>query len=228
MSSTELVIGGSDDTIIKEFIREKITSDNLNKLANHYICDKGDTYSCAHNYVQHYEKYFHSIRHNPIKLLEIGVAQGSSLKMWASYFTNCQIDGIDINPLCKDVCKDFDNINIIISDAASYKSPESYDIIIDDGSHLASDITNSFNIFFPKMKSGSIYIIEDLYSCTNPEYIKHFFKFIYRHDNNLEKFVEQNLRHHIDNFFLKLQENNIKYEKYWNEKSTGEICFIHK
>ena len=38
---------------------------------------------------------------------------------------------------------------------------KSFDIIIDDGSHLLSDIVKSFNFFFQYLNSGGYYIIED-------------------------------------------------------------------
>lgn len=39
-----------------------------------------------------------------------------------------------------------------------------FDIIIDDGSHVSSDIIRTFALYFPKLKSGGTYIIEDLHA----------------------------------------------------------------
>ena len=42
-----------------------------------------------------YDDYFSALRDSPIVLLELGVAQGESLKTFASYFENGRIIGID-------------------------------------------------------------------------------------------------------------------------------------
>jgi hypothetical protein len=38
------------------------------------------------------------------------------------------------------------------------------DIVIDDGSHLVSDVVSSLNFLFPHLSEGGIYIIEDLHA----------------------------------------------------------------
>lgn len=46
--------------------------------------DKGG----PHNYIVKYEQLFEPIRHEPVNILEIGVALGGSLALWAEYFPN--------------------------------------------------------------------------------------------------------------------------------------------
>src|SRR5690606_41306911 len=36
------------------------------------------------------------------------------------------------------------------------------DLIIDDGSHINEHVIESFNFLFPRLKSGGIYVIEDV------------------------------------------------------------------
>lgn len=145
---------------------------NLTELANHFCSDKG---SIKHNYTQIYEKYFSPLRidpytqynFEPMALLEIGVACGASLKMWARYFSHANITGCDINPLCASLCKDYENINIVIQDAANNPVDGSWDIIIDDGSHVAKDMYENFTGHWGLVKPGGFYCIEDT-GCTLP------------------------------------------------------------
>ena len=62
-------------------------------------------------------------------------------------------------------------INVVVGDANSdeifqqiIKLSDSYDLIIDDGSHVSKDIITSFARYFPLLKSGGMYIIEDLHA----------------------------------------------------------------
>ena len=44
------------------------------------------------------------------------------------------------------------------------------DLIIDDGSHIMEHLKTSFFHLFPKLRSGGIYVLEDLGTCYMPEY----------------------------------------------------------
>lgn len=223
--------GFYDNTKLNEIHKEKIRSNNLTLLANHYKSDKGTVYGCSHNYTKIYEDNFKSIRNEnkkgcQIKLLEIGVACGSSLKMWESYFENSKITGVDINQECKKLCKDFNNIEIKIGDILSLNLDEKYDIIIDDGSHLADDILQTFYKLFPLLNKGGIYVIEDLQACSNINYIKSHFMFKNRkYTENIDKFIEMNSRPRINEFYECLDKHKFNFKKYINNES--EICFIY-
>ena len=223
--------GYYDETNLKEFSKNKIKNDDLTFLANYYNSDKGTIYGCAHNYTKVYTSMFKNYKEiskdTEIKLFEIGVASASSLKMWSSFFDKISITGIDINPSCKDFCKEFDNIEIIIGDVLKKEINDTYDIIIDDGSHLADDIIESFQKLYPKLNKDGIYVIEDLKTCNNISYIKAHFKFKHRkYSDNLDKFIEMNSRDKIEKFYEQLKDNKIKH----CVEITGnsEICFIYK
>lgn len=146
---------------------------SLTEIADAYLTDKG---TIKHNYTQHYEKYLSHLRidpyqhptYEPMALLEIGVACAASLKMWSRYFPHAKITGVDINPACAELCRDYDNIRIVIKDATKEVIPGNYSVIIDDGSHTATDIFSSFRLHWQYVKSGGYYIIEDT-ACTLPE-----------------------------------------------------------
>lgn len=124
--------------------------------------DKGT----AHTYIDEYEKLLNDYRENST-VLEIGICRGESLKMWDEYFINSKVYGIDItDEYIKDLIKE-NKYNIIIGNACSEKILEqlndlTFDVIIDDGSHLINDQINSFNILKHRMNPNGIYIIEDV------------------------------------------------------------------
>lgn len=134
----------------------------LNELATKYKTDKYN----AHWYTPHYSLHFSKWENSRINLLEIGVDQGGSLKMWKEYFVNGQIFGLDIEDK-----KQFeeDRIRIFRGDQSDvkclrniYQEMEHMDIIIDDGSHINKHIITSFETLFPLLNNGGIYVVEDL------------------------------------------------------------------
>ena len=122
-------------------------------------------------YINEYQKIFADFIVKPISILEIGVQNGGSLEIWADYFKFADhIIGCDINPACLDLKFQSPRIQLIIGDAnlQSVKDhitaiTSTFDIIIDDGSHISSDIIDSFNSYFPIIKENGVYIVEDLH-----------------------------------------------------------------
>lgn len=141
--------------------------------------DKGST----HSYIEEYERLLAPYRDGKT-IMEIGLAMGESLKMWNEYFTNSKIIGVDIkvvfNPLLirtgsnrvyvmeadatnqqfiKDIfaygCTNDDSIRLSIKN-------QKFDVIIDDGSHMAEDQIATFNLLKGYMNTGGLYIIEDI------------------------------------------------------------------
>jgi demethylmacrocin O-methyltransferase len=144
------------------------SGDYLTKLANKCGTDKGDNL-----YTLHYATHFGKWRFKKVRLLEIGVggyddpAQGGcSLRMWKKYFPFGKIFGVDI---CDKSQHQESRIKIFQGsqvDKQFLKSIEGeigeLDIIVDDGSHLNEHVPETFRIMFPKLKSGGIYVIEDV------------------------------------------------------------------
>ena len=138
---------------------------SLDELAIAFNTDKS---SRTHGFTKHYDTYFELLRDAPLKLLEIGVQSGASLRMWKQYFPKAQIYGLDyfdVSPM------EEDRIKIVQGQQKDKEVLEKvllngpFDIIIDDGSHQNVDIMASFEYLFPRMKPGGIYVIEDT-TCT--------------------------------------------------------------
>lgn len=138
----------------------------LTTLADTYKTDKG---SSGHLYTEVYEFYFHPIKNRVLKVLEIGIAKGGSLKMWRDYFPKATIYGIDIKDKSKLNSK---TIKTFIADQADRKklqdfldaSGSDFDIILDDGGHSMEQQQISMGYLFRHLKRGGYYIIEDVHT----------------------------------------------------------------
>ncbi|NOZ71210.1 MAG: class I SAM-dependent methyltransferase [Chloroflexi bacterium] len=143
---------------------------NLKLIGDYYGTDKGDTNHTFHHlsYLDIYNEYLHDLRNKDIAVLEIGVKNGASLRMWKKYFRRAQIYGIDIDPDCAQYEEDRIRISIGSQDDVSFLSncfqdDTEFDVIIDDGSHINRHIIGSFNyLFYNRLRSGGYYIIEDM------------------------------------------------------------------
>ena len=132
-----------------------------------------------HSYLDTYENLFSKFKNKDINLLEIGIGNGGSLKLWQEYFTKkSNIYCIDISfdeVTHKDLVSQ-ENVTIIWKDIdsciPSILSPIMFDIIIDDGSHYLSHQIKTWELFKDRLNPGGILVIEDI----APEAYDYFFK----------------------------------------------------
>jgi hypothetical protein len=125
----------------------------------------------GHDYTRFYDFYFKPIRDTEIYLLELGVSDGASLKVWSEYFTHPKslICGVDHEKRYQDW--DDPKVHIVIADQKDSEailqgfSKHTYywNIIIDDASHKFHDQIESWKKLWPHLQSGGLYIIEDIY-----------------------------------------------------------------
>jgi SAM-dependent methyltransferase len=121
------------------------------------------------SYLAYYDGLFAPLRHKPISMLEIGVQNGGSLETWAEYFKEAQLFvGCDIDPKCELLRYSDRRVKIVVGDANAAPAFQkiaalstSFDIVIDDGSHTSHDILRSFINYFPLLKPGGTFVIED-------------------------------------------------------------------
>ena len=151
---------------------------NLTDLADKYGSDKG---SSKHRYTELYNMLFQPFRHRKIRFLEMGLQIGGpehgksadrettdlpSVRMWLEYFTKAEIVGLDISDFSWFEADRFSFIRCDMDKReyidAALKDVADFDIIIDDASHASHHQQNAFLSLFPKLKSGGLYIIEDL------------------------------------------------------------------
>jgi len=121
------------------------------------------------SYLTYYDELFGPLRHQPVSLLEIGVQNGGSQETWAEYFKEAQLFvGCDIDPKCAELRYADPRIHIVVGDANAAPAFQKiaalstrFDIVIDDGSHTSNDILRSFINYFPLLKPGGTFVIED-------------------------------------------------------------------
>ena len=140
------------------------------------LIEIGKKYPSSKNisgFIQLYEKYFTPLRDSKINILEIGVDNGDSLRIWREFFSKANICGIDIDKKnfkinnTKILQGDQSDLNFLKSLVSEYKK---FDIIIDDGSHQAKHIIASFNYLFNYLSDNGLYVIEDLQTSYIPRY----------------------------------------------------------
>lgn len=149
----------------------------LDQLALKHGTDKS---SASHNYTAIYEPIFEPLRHQPITLLELGYLDGASARLWCDYFDHpaTTILGIDIDD--KTDTTDDPRAWFYQADQADaqqltsfHDAHGSFDIIIDDASHISSKTIASFETLWPMLKPGGHYIIEDTHSSYHSHYYGH-------------------------------------------------------
>lgn len=131
-----------------------------------------DKCSMIHNYLGKYEFFLRCFRNQPIRLLELGIFKGTSLRMWQEYFPHAEIFGVDIREDCFQY--EDERIHIIQADLSNVDAvirlkdirPQ---IIIDDASHIVSHQLLALFTLFDVLPSGGVYILEDLETSLNPE-----------------------------------------------------------
>ncbi|WP_370894450.1 class I SAM-dependent methyltransferase [Janibacter sp. GXQ6167] len=109
--------------------------------------------------------------YRPIRLIEIGVSEGGSLEFWREWFgPDAQIVGIDIDPSCADLVDpsvatirigsqaDPDFLRSVVDEMGGV------DIVIDDGSHVASHQKVTFDTLWPRLSTNGMFLIEDTHT----------------------------------------------------------------
>jgi demethylmacrocin O-methyltransferase len=142
---------------------------SLTQLAGEFGSDKWG----IHRYTPHYERHFAHVRDREMLVIELGIGGyaednegGASLRMWKWFFARAQVVGVDIQD------KSFVDEHRITSYRGSQTNRELMrrivrrfgepTIVIDDGSHRSSHVIKSFEVLFPMLADGGLYVIEDL------------------------------------------------------------------
>lgn len=142
-------------------------------IKDYFLNNTGNSIHKWIHYFDIYEKHFSRFVGKKILMIEIGIDQGGSIKMWKDYFgKDSVIVGVDILENCKKYENKDENIFVEIGNQSDEKFMkgiiEKYghpDIILDDGSHKMEDLLNTFNYLYDLVKSDGVYMAEDLLTC---------------------------------------------------------------
>lgn len=142
----------------------------MSQLQNYFENNTGSTIDKWMHYFDIYDFWFKKYKNKPIVILEIGVFQGGSLRMWRDYFgTEAEIFAIDINPLCKQF--ETEKTKIFIGsqeDREFLKNVKDQipkiDILIDDGGHTMNQQISTFEIMYEHINNEGLYLCEDLHT----------------------------------------------------------------
>lgn len=137
-----------------------------------------------------YPLYFEPIRNNNLKILEIGVHLGGSLRAMKEYFPNANIVGVDINIqteeeeriiLVEGSQSDSDFLTTVNRDHGPF------DIIIDDASHKFQDQVITFETLWPVLNAGGLYFIEDVIHTFNGWDTLHYLRSLVTKESFIDK-----------------------------------------
>ena len=165
------------------------------------LCQLYHTDKCAdgHNFIKIYAQIFSSLRSSTHKLLEIGVLNGDSHKLWKEYFTNAQIFGMDLNDvswLAREGIQTMVGDQSDRSDLQRFISQygSDYDIIIDDGGHAMDQQQISLGFLFKYISPGGYYIIEDVHTSLPQFYTWDGYKADLEKENTTLQMMERFMR----------------------------------
>lgn len=124
-----------------------------------------------HGYQRIYPYFLDTLKFiaRPVRMLEIGLQNNDSIKLWQDYFgKDTEIFGADINP--KYTFQDNRNVRFIKCDQSKVEDllnlrdliKEDLDFIIDDGSHIPEHQMLTLITLWPKLRPRGVYIIEDV------------------------------------------------------------------
>lgn len=202
-----------------------LSETSLNGLFNYFGSDKGTSvvnpYNknsnelVGHGFGDHYEEKFNDFKNEKFNFLEIGTWKGGSLASFAHYFKKANIFGLDRNFKLEYKSKrihfnfcDTRNLDSLSKLENKIKNIK-FKIIIDDGSHLLSDIIHNLKFFFRFLDKDGYYVIEDY---NHPKY------FGYLNDTSgNELFIEEIIENLRNKFFFKSKILNKDDQKYFHQ-----------
>jgi len=134
------------------------------KLSDIFDVSKHNTDKNDLGYIDNfYDRLFVPIKNIPIKMMEIGVYNGGSIRLWREYLhPESEIYAAEINYF-----EHIDGTCSVIGDMYSDEqvskfSDEYFDLIIDDGPHSFESFVLLMQRYYSKIKSGGTLVVEDI------------------------------------------------------------------
>jgi hypothetical protein len=147
-------------------VEPEVDNNSLMELGEVFPTDK----HYQHNYFsQVYQDVLSPIKNDVKTLLEIGILDGNSLKVFKRFFKDAKVYGVDLRSdtidgdieVIKCDQSDEEDLNLLVE-----RFSDGIDVILDDGSHKMYDQQITMAVMFNALKSGGIFIMEDLHTST--------------------------------------------------------------
>ena len=170
----------------------------LTKLVDNSRTDK----NTLHSYLPLYDELLKRKKDSAKNVLEIGIFQGGSIKLWSDYFLNANIYAIDIIEDIHVWDKIKNKKNIVLYTSTDAYNEEvfnknfkhiKFDFIIDDGPHTLESMIQFIKLYSQVITDDGILIIEDIQEWEWIEILK--------------KEVPENLNKFIQVFDLRTKKN---------------------
>jgi hypothetical protein len=130
-----------------------------------------------HAYLDTYEELFSPLKESATNILELGINQIGSLKLWNDYFTNANIYGVNIYDSPEyNLLNQYDRIKFKKSDPYNVNFIKSefidkdikFDVLIDDGPHSLESVIFFVRNYSLLLNKNGVLIVEDI---QNPDFI---------------------------------------------------------
>ncbi len=211
---------------------EEYTGDNIDDCA-YAIAYKNQKKFVSHKW-EHYLPIYNKLltpyvkNKKGITLLEIGVQNGGSLETWKDFLPKgSDIYGMDIDEKCTKIPFS-DGVTFCLGSASDekmiekYFSDKNFDVIVDDGSHVSSDVIKSFELLWDKLNFGGIYIVEDCHTSYWSA-----FKGGFRYQNSYIEYFKRLVDAINYRYIMPKEHQNIPEEIKVLEKLNKEIASIY-
>lgn len=125
----------------------------------------------SHSYLDLYEKLLNSKKNTAKNVLEIGIWDGGSIKLWHDYFNQATIYGLDITNRIPDIINNNDRIKLYMSTNAYdmmfiknqlINKDVRFDVIVDDGPHSLDSMVVFLSQYSKLLTEDGILILEDI------------------------------------------------------------------
>lgn len=168
---------------------------NNNTVLERLIDNSRTDKNTIHSYLPLYEKLLTSKKETAKRVLEVGICNGGSIKLWKDFFTNAVVHGVDIIDINTVWSEIKNNRDIVLHTSTNAYDNDfvttnflnqniKFDFLLDDGPHTLESMKQFIRLYSQVMADDGILIIEDVQAwewievlkTEVPEHLKEFVK----------------------------------------------------
>jgi hypothetical protein len=142
---------------------------SLEELVDNTKTDK----NTVHSYLPLYQTLLEKKRETALNVLEVGIWNGGSIKLWNDFFTNAKVYGLDIIDINRVWSEIKDKEKIVLHTSSDAYNVDFFinnflnknikcDFMLDDGPHTLESMKQFIKLYSQIMTDDGILIIEDV------------------------------------------------------------------